>query len=280
MKIAGIQMDIAFANREANLHAMHEMIQRTIENGAQLTIFPECTTTGYCFETKEQAAKVAEPLSGPTLRWVIEKCRLENHHVVFGFLETHDGEIYNSAVLVGPEGVLFHYRKTHLPFLGVDRFVTAGHQPYKTFALDGVNMGLGICYDSSFPEFSRSLALLGADIIILPTNWPPTSTQASQIIPVARAMENHVYFAAINRIGKENEVEFIGRSRICAPNGATLAMANHADSAILYAEIDPSVARQKHIVTTPGQHEVHRMRDRRPDLYQRLVAPKEVMQEQ
>ena len=117
------------------------------------------------------------------------------------------------------------------------------------------------------------LSLLGADLIVLPTNWPPTSGLTADVIPQARALENHVYFMAVNRIGTERGFEFIGKSSICDPRGGVVAAARHRDEEILFAEIDPAFARQKHLVNIPGKHEVHRFRDRRPDLYGPLVDP-------
>ena len=134
---------------------------------------------------------------------------------------------------------------------------------------------MNICYDSSFPESARILAIEGADLIALPTNWPPTSGLTADLIPNARALENHVYFMSVNRVGVERGFEFIGKSKICDPRGANLAFENHAEEAILYAEIDSTFARRKHLVSIPGAHEVHRINDRRPDLYRSLTEPRE-----
>ena len=95
----------------------------------------------------------------------------------------------------------------------------------------------------------------------------------SDLIPNARALENHVYYMSVNRVGTERGFDFIGKSKICDPRGANLAFADHAQEAILYAEIDPQLARQKHLVSVPGEHEVHRMKDRRPDVYDPLSDP-------
>ena len=132
---------------------------------------------------------------------------------------------------------------------------------------------MNICYDSSFPEAARILAVKGADLITLPTNWPPTSGLTADVIPNARALENHVYFMSVNRIGTERGFSFIGKSKICDPRGGNMAFADHANEAILYAEIDPEFARKKHLVSIPGEHEVHRMKDRRPDVYDPLSEP-------
>ena len=112
--------------------------------------------------------------------------------------------------------------------------------------------------------------LQGADLIVLPTNWPPTSGRTADFIPNARALENNVYFMAINRIGTEQGFSFIGKSKIVDPRGADLVFADHAEPAILTAEIDPKLARQKRLINIPGEHEVDRVLDRRPQTYQLL----------
>jgi predicted amidohydrolase len=197
--------------------------------------------------------------------------------VIYGFLEADGVRIYNSAAMVGPNGLVGYYRKLHLPFLGVDRFTTPGNR-LDVFELKSssdlptdLRIGLNICYDCSFPESARVLMLKGADLIVLPTNWPPTSGLASDFIPNARALENHVYFISVNRVGTERGFAFIGKSKFCDPSGREIDFANHNQEAIIYGEIDPSRARQKHLVNIPGVHEVHRLKDRRPDMYGELV---------
>ena len=111
------------------------------------------------------------------------------------------------------------------------------------------------------------MALQGADLIVLPTNWPPGATNAAACVPQCRSMENNVYYMAVNRIGTERGFDFIGNSRICDPDGMPLAESLHANEAILYADVVPEKARRKHLVRIPKQHEIHRFDDRRPDMY-------------
>ena len=270
-KIAGVQMDIAIGDRAQNLVAMKTRLDQSLAAGAVLTVFPECTTTGYCFETKDEAMGVAESLDGPSVQTVTQWCRDLSTCVIFGFLESDDQQLYNSLALVGPNGLIGSYRKVHLPMLGVDRFTTPG-DGFRVFAAGEIQVGLNICYDCSFPESARVLTLQGADLIALPTNWPPGSGHTSDLIPNARALENHVYFMSVNRVGTERGFDFIGKSKICDPKGNTLAFANHADAEIIYADVDPSFARNKHLVSVPGQHEVHRINDRQPAAYGPIVS--------
>ncbi|MEM9413344.1 MAG: carbon-nitrogen hydrolase family protein [Planctomycetota bacterium] len=267
---AGVQTDIFIGDIESNLARMQSFIETTTDQGAWLTVFPECSTTGYCYQSLEEAKQFAEPLDGQTTNRVIEMCRAFQTRIVFGLIESDEDRVFNSLLLVTAEGVAGHYRKIHLPKLGLDRFTTSGDMGFPVVDVDGVKIGLNICYDSSFPESSRILALDGADVIVLPTNWPPTSGLTADVIPAARALENHVYYMAINRVGTERGFEFIGKSRICGPSGKTLGIANHAQESILYADIDPTYSRAKHLVNIPGEHEVHRIDDRHPNNYDRI----------
>ena len=267
-KVAGVQMDIAISDSDANLSAVATHTEAAVANDAMLVVFPECTLTGYCFDTLEQAQAVALSVGDADVQRVAEIAKQHDTHIIVGMLESaEDGAVYNSAVLVGPKGVLGVYRKTHLPHLGVDRFTTPGKLANQIFDIDGLKIGINICYDCSFPESARVLALAGADIVILPTNWPPGSGRVSDIIPNTRALENNIYFMSVNRIGTEKGFDFIGKSKICDPLGGDIAFANHANEAILFGEIDTHWSRKKHLVAVPGQHEVHRFKDRRPDIY-------------
>jgi len=270
-KIAGAQMDIAIGDAEANLATMERLAITATENGAQLVVFPECTLTGYCFESFEDALAVSQPLSGGHVQRVVSMAQQLSTRILFGMLELDDSgsqtKIYNVVVLVDQSGIISSYRKTHLPTLGVDRFTTPGDRSMEVVQLPEINVGMNICYDCSFPETARVLALGGADLILLPTNWPPGAGRVPDYIPNVRALENNVYYMSVNRIGSERGFDFVGKSKICDPLGGEIAFADHADEAILYADIDVTWARKKHYVSVPGKHEVHRFDDRRPDLY-------------
>ena len=267
-KVAGVQTDIAIGDPGKNLSSIVRHTKTAVDNGAMLVVFPECTLAGYCFDSLEQAQSAAQPIDGERIGQVLEIAKQHDTHIIVGTLEsTIDGAIYNSAVLLGPHGVVGVYRKTHLPHLGVDRFTTPGTLANQIFDIDGLKVGINICYDCSFPESARVLALAGADIVVLPTNWPPGSGRVSDIIPNTRALENNIYFMSVNRIGTEKGFDFIGKSKICDPLGGDIEFANHANEEILFGEIDTQWSRKKHLIAVPGQHEVHRFRDRRPDIY-------------
>lgn len=276
MKIAGVQMDVTLGESETNLSRMVEFLRETTAARAKLTIFPECCVTGYCCQSLAEGRSLAEPIPGAATERMTAACRDVDGFAIFGMLEADDDRVFNVAVLTGPQGVIGWYRKVHLPYLGVDMHTTPGDRPFAVHEAGGVRIGMNICYDSAFPEVARCLALLGADLITLPTNWPPGAECLANSCIAARAMENGVYYAAVNRVGKERGFEFIGRSSICGPNGAVLAASQGTGEEILYAEIDPAKARRKHVIRVPGKHEIDRMADRRPEMYGPLTEPHEL----
>ncbi len=278
IRIAAAQIDVTLADREGNLARMLAKLESAAAQGAALVVFPECALPGYCFESLAEAWPHAETVPGPATNAFAAACKKLNVHAVFGLLEADGPRMFNACVLVGPEGVVGTYRKVHLPFLGIDMFTTPGDRPFavQEIRLRGqtLRIGMNICYDGSFPEAARVMTLQGADIILLPTNWPPGSECMAGCVVNARAMENHIYYLAVNRVGIERGFRFIGKSKICAPGGHVLAEATHEDECLLFAEIDPEKARNKHQIRVPGKHEINRVADRRPEMYGKLVEPK------
>jgi predicted amidohydrolase len=276
-KIAAVQMDCRLGAKAANLDAVRAGLREAHAGGARLVIFPECVLTGYGFESKDEAWPHAEPVPGPSTEALARDCRELDTWAVVGLLEGRpaDGALFNACALVGPGGVAATYRKVHLPYLGVDRFTTPGDRPFAVHDLGGLRVGMTICYDASFPEAARCLMLLGADLVVLPTNWPAGAMGTAKYVVSARALENHVYFAAVNRVGEERGFRFIGRSRIIDCGGEPLAASDDDRPAILHAEIDPARARQKHLVHVPGKYELHRTADRRPEMYTVITKPRD-----
>ena len=265
--VAGLQCDPQIARIDHNLKMIADGSARAREAGASLAIFPECATTGYCFDSIEEALTVAETVPGPTTAALEGIARRLGLHLVVGMLERAEGNLYNVAVLIGPGGLIGSYRKIHLPFLGVDRFTAHGKGGFRVYDTSLANIGVNICYDCSFPESARVMMLAGADLIALPTNWPESGGCAvPDFVVPTRALENKVYYAAINRVGVERGVRFIGRSSIVDPYGKALVAADDTEQ-MLIAEINPALARDKHIIRVPGEHEIHRLKDRQPDQY-------------
>jgi predicted amidohydrolase len=268
-------MDCRFADVPHNLTRIQEKIAAAAREGAKVVLFPECALTGYCFESKDEAWPHSETLPGPSTLAIAQTCERYGVWVIVGLLE-HDsaGKLFNAAALIGPNGTVAGYRKIHLPFLGVDRFTTPGDRPFAVHDLGGLRVGINICYDGSFPESARVLMLLGADLVVLPTNWPTGAMMTVQHLIQARALENHLYYSAINRVGEERGFRFIGRSRIVDCTGSLLASSEDETETILYATVDPARAREKQIVKIPGKYELNRLSDRRPEMYDPITRPK------
>ncbi|HEY6045149.1 MAG TPA: carbon-nitrogen hydrolase family protein, partial [Pyrinomonadaceae bacterium] len=229
--------------------------------------------TGYAFASLAEAQPFAESLDGPSAEAIVRVCNQTGTHAAVGFIESDAGRFYNSVMLVGPEGVVGTYRKTHLPFLGVDRFLSPGDRPFRIFELPFGKIGLNICYDISFPEPSRVLKLLGAELIVLVTNWPPGAWRSAEFVVNTRAMENHLFYAACNRVGTERGWQFIGRSKVADCNGDTLVAGNPEVEELLVVAVELPEANNNHIVNVPGEYEIDRLADRRPALYTCISEP-------
>ena len=266
-RIACIQMDCVIGDPAYNRGQIVDHIVRAGASSAELVIFPECAVTGYCYDSLEEASRFAEPINGPSMEAIAAACRRAASFAIAGFIEKDGSEFYNAAMLVGPDGLVGSYRKVHLPYLGVDRFLTAGDKPFRVFDLPFGRVGMNICYDASFPEASRVLKLLGAQLIALPTNWPPGAWRTPKFTINARANENHVYFAAVDRVGTERGWRFIGNSKVVDYNGDSLAEAGPEKEEVLVIELDLKAADDNKSIFVPGKHEVDRIGDRRPEFY-------------
>jgi len=272
-RVAAVQLEPKLGRLATNLERILERLAEAAAAGARLVVFPECALSGYGFSSREEGLEHAVTIDGYLVRQVEAACARHGCFCVFGMLERAGSRLFNACVLAGPEGVVGTYRKVHLPFLGIDIFVDPGDRPFAVHDAAGLKVGMHICYDGSFPETARALTLLGADLLVLPTNWPTHSECAAEHMIPTRAMENTVYVMAVNRVGEESGFRFIGASSIVDPNGRVLARAGVDSEEILLADIDPAIARRKHLVRVPGRHEIDRIADRRPRFYEILVEP-------
>jgi 5-aminopentanamidase len=276
MRVAVAQVEPKLGEKDHNLAMCFARLEEAAAAGADLAVFPECAIPGYMWDSAEEALPYAEEIPGPTTQAFERECARLNIHAITGLLERDNGTLYNAAILVGPEGLIGSYRKTHLPFLGVDRFVTPGDE-LKVFDTAIGRIGLIICYDLRFPEATRTLALAGADIVALPTNFPMAARLQCEIIAPARAAENRIYLLVANRVGKERWGEFCGRSQIVDPFGNRLAETDVTSETLLVADVDLDKARDKDYVV-PGEYELYLFGHRRPDLYGALVEEQSAVQ--
>jgi len=265
--IACAQIDCVLGDPKANREKIIATIHTAAEREAQLVIFPECALTGYAYNSLDEAVPFAEKVDGRSAEAIADVCRQTNAYAIVGFIEADDEKFYNAAMLVGPDGVVGSYRKVHLPFIGIDRFLTRGDRPFRVFELPFGKVGVNICYDISFPEPSRVLKLMGAELIALITNWPTAAWRSPQFVANTRALENHVFYAAVDRVGTECGWDFIGRSKVIDCNGDTLVEASSDAEELLVVPVELQEANNNRIVNVAGAYEVDRVRDRRPEFY-------------
>ncbi len=272
VRVAAVQMHPAILDAPGNLAQVLSLTHEAAAREAQLVVFPETALSGYAI-TQEEAEGLAQPVPGPATEAITQACLRTGVHVVLGLLERDtDGTLFNTSVLLGPLGLLSRYRKTHLPLLGVDRYLASGDALLPPVDTPAGRIGLLICYDLRFPEPCRVLALLGAQLIALSTAWPLAGTLYPDYMARSRAAENRIYLIAANRCGEERNTRYLGRSIIVAPDGAVLAEGTPDLEQILYAEIDPTLSNAKRLVFSPGEYELDLWSDRRPDLYAPIAS--------
>ena len=267
VKIAAVQMDPGLLQVKENLVSMVSAAKKASQNQAKLIVFPECSLTGYVFSSREEALPYAETIPGPSTEALLSICQELGVYIVFGLLEKEDDKLFNALSFVGPKGFVASYRKNHLPFLGIDRFVEKGNRPFQVHSTPIGNIGLHICYDVLFPESARIMALLGADIIVLSTNFPYGRGETLNCVARARAIENKVNLVSSDRVGAERGFSFAGLSNIVNATGEVLSLASPDKEEIIYGEVSLEAARQKHRVFVPGEWEIDNIGDRRPEIY-------------
>ncbi|MFD2245338.1 carbon-nitrogen hydrolase family protein [Pontibacter ruber] len=236
IKVAAVQMGCILGDREANLRKAETLMGEAIKAGAKLVVLPELFNTGYRVE--ERDVELAETIPGPTVEWMQVLARRHNLYLVAAILEhgLTKGIVYDTAVIVGPDGLLGTYRKTHLWDVESIRF-TKGEE-FPVFQTEFGTIGLQICYEVGFPEGARVLTLKGADIILYPSAFGKAREYAWKIATRSRALENGAYVIAANRTGTEKEVtEFGGGSCIVNPWGEVIDEASQEDEVIV-SEID------------------------------------------
>ena len=242
-KAAAIQYAPTLFEKERNLLEQLEMVEEAARNDSKLIVLVEMATTAYCFFDRAEIAPYVEPIPGPTTERFGELAARYGCYIVVGMPEV-DPETdiyYNSLALVGPEGVVGKYRKTH-SFISENTWAKDGDLDLPVFRTEIGNLGGLICMDASFPETARVLALRGADVICFPTNWLLEKAPAPAWI--TRAFENGVYLVAADRWGNERTVEFSGGSAVIDPDGAIQSYRDTGNG-IVYGYIDIAKARDK-----------------------------------
>ena len=268
LKVAAVQMNPKLMKNDKNLEKMLLRIQEAAAKGAKLIVFPECALTGYLFISRDEAIAHSETIPGPATDRVANLCKELGVHVIFGLLEMDGERLFNAAAFVGPDGIVGVYRKTHITPAAVDRFVDRGDKPFQVYRTPIGNIGLLICHDITFPEPARVLMLQGADVIVVPTNWPRRYDIVARHIINTRAVENFVHIVAADRVGREREHKYLGLSKIVNARGMTKVSAGIRSEEILHAELDLTFARRKSFAGV-----IDIINDRRVEYYGDISRP-------
>lgn len=271
MRASVIQTDPRLGDVQRNLAECMAVIEREAAAGTDLLVFPECALSGYMLD-EPTAWACAEPIPGPATDALSEVGARTGVHCVMGLLERDGDRLRNTAVLVGPDGIVGRYRKSHIACIGADRYTAPGEDPYEVFDTPIGRIGLQICYDWRFPEVTRVLALRGADVIAHPTNSPVQARDVAEFMTRARAAENAVFFLTANRCGTEAGTTFFGWSQIIDPLGRRLAETG-TEVGVATADLDLEMARAKTKAPGSGGYHVSLFADRRPELYEPLLWP-------
>lgn len=266
MRVGYVQFAPDFGEQEKNLNRIAALLAG---KEADLWVLPELCTTGYQFTSKRELLDLAEPIPhGPSVKAIQKIAQETGAHFVLGLAERAGETFYNSAILVGPQGLLGHYRKVHL-FYREKLWFSPGDRPFPVVEIGGVSVGMLICYDHMFPEAARVLALRGAQILAHPANF--VLPGLGQLTMRVRALENRVFVVTANRVGREAREEppllFTGMSQIVSPIGEILASSDQTEEEAVTVEIDPQRAKDKKLTPLNDLFQ-----DRRPEFYATLLG--------
>lgn len=261
---AAIQFEPVMGDKARNVEALAKLVEDAADQGAELIVTPEMGTTGYCWHDRKEVAPFVEPVPGPTTARFAEIARRRNVYIVIGLPEIDPSTelYYNSAVLIGPEGVVGTHRKTH-PYISEPKWAASGDLGHQVYDTRLGRIALLICMDIHFVETARLVALGKADVICHISNWLAERTPAPYW--VNRAFENGCYLIESNRWGLERGVQFSGGSCVIGPDAEILSVIDGGDG-IVTATIDPARARPRAMRGEPV------MSQRRPELYKELMT--------
>jgi len=273
IKLALAQISSKRENKKANMQKIEELIIRAKERAVDLVIFPELSLTGYV--VRDQIYELAETIPGPATKKIESMTRKTGMHVIFGMPELSEktkATIFNTAVFLGPKGLIGKYRKMYLPTHSVfeeKRYFRPGYQTAAFNTAIG-NVGMCICYDLFFPEVCRLTRLKGAQLIVCISASPSVRRSYFEILTAARALENTAFLAYVNLAGIEEGLQFWGGSRLIGPTGDVLAAAKYDEEDFVTCEVDYSDIR-------PAETFVPTLRDLRPELLDELKRHTELL---
>jgi predicted amidohydrolase len=265
-KICLAQISPKVADKAKNLERIEKAVAEAKKRSANMVIFPELSLTGYV--VRDQIYELAETVPGPSTKILADLARKRKVHIIFGMPELSSraqATIYNTAVVVGPNGLVGTYRKIYLPTHSVfeeKRYFRPGHDA-AVFDTELGKIGVIICYDIFFPEVSRLTRLKGAQLIVCISASPSTRRLFFETLTVARALENTAFLAFVNLVGIEDGLQFWGGSRLIGPQGRTLAQAKYDEEDLVTGNIDYADIR-------PIEAFVPTLKDLRPELFEKL----------
>ncbi len=270
--VATVQMKPRLGETEENLVKMSDLVAKIAgQQKVDLIVFPELITSGY--ECGVRFTDLAQRVPGPTVNLMAQRAQEFGVHIAFGLptKEKVESILFNSLVFIGPDGELIgEYRKVHLK--GEERMAFRAGYRYLVFECQFGMVGLLTGYDLAFPEAARSLALEGAELLVVCANWEKPHRDEWRTYVLARAYENALFVAAANRVGDDVTYSFFGDSTIVGPRGqvyATLAgevdpKTNEPAEGYCVARIDLTEIRQR-------REEFQTLQNREPDSYKALV---------
>jgi predicted amidohydrolase len=271
IKLALAQISSKRENKEENLKKFESLTLKAKQQGADLIIFPELSLTGYVI--RDQLYELAETIPGPSTQKVEEIARKTGMHIIFGMPELSEktrATIFNTAVFVGPDGLIGKYRKMYLPTHSVfeeKRHFRPGYQA-ASFDTPIGKIGLCICYDVFFPEVTRLTRLLGAQLIVCISASPAVRRNYFEILTAARALENTAFLAYVNLVGVEDGLQFWGGSRLVNPTGDVVIKAKYDEEDFVMCEVNYNDIRA-------AETFIPTLRDLRPELFDELKRSSE-----
>lgn len=248
MKVGFLQLRPRFGEVKRNIREAKSILKNVSE---ATIVLPELFNTGYLFRTLDELKDLAESVkSGYTIGEMKKIAKSRKLNLIFGMAEKKSRKFYNTAVLITSKGKVSTYQKVHL-FDREKLFFQPGSKSFGVHVVDGVKIGILICFDWIFPEAARVLALRGAQIICHPSNLVlPMGQDAMR----TRSIENRVFSITSNRIGVEKRgnlsLSFTGKSQIVDPGGEILANAGERSESLKIVEIDPDQAYDKSVTPT------------------------------
>ena len=265
-KVALAQISCRQANKAENLAKIRRTVARAKKEGAELVIFPELSLTGYV--VRDEIYELAERIPGPATKTMEDVAKKNQIHIVFGMpeiSENTEATLHNTAVLIGPEGLIGKYHKMYLPTHSIfeeKRYFRPGYQT-AVFDTELGKLGFIICYDIYFPEVTRLTRLKGAELIICISASPGVRRSFFEVLTVARAIENTAFLAFVNLAGIQDGLQFWGGSRLIGPGGRILAQAKYDEDDFVMGEVNyPDIRSIEAFVPT--------LRDLRPELFDQL----------